>query len=167
MSKNSGIVSYLNGKLGACVRACAWYFRHMGRIDTLRRLHVTGSVNRWAQLNVVSVRSSVTVQWSNVQTSNSATHWGKLQRRRLKCWCRCMEGKPRAENWFTNGSNVFAKGGKLLKMSHVQVGRRQPEPQNYRQCATNAGTRSANYEDWLRRNRALAYGELHHQWWFG
>ena len=43
-------------QLDACVHACAWFFRHMGRIDTQNGLHMTGSV---------------TAQWSNVQTSST------------------------------------------------------------------------------------------------
>ena len=33
-------------QIGACVRAWAWFFKTMGRIDTLHGLLVTGSVNR-------------------------------------------------------------------------------------------------------------------------
>ena len=42
-----------------------------------------------------------------------ATNWGKLQRRCMKCWCRCTVGKPWAENVFTNGSYAFTKRRKM------------------------------------------------------
>ena len=47
------------------------------------------------------MRGSVTAQWSNVQTSSSATNWGKLQWRPVKCLCRRSGGKLWAENVFT------------------------------------------------------------------
>ena len=51
------MVSYLNGNLA---HVCMY------------GLHVIGSVNQLQQLNEVTVRGSVTAQWSNVQTSSSA-----------------------------------------------------------------------------------------------
>ena len=39
-------MSYLNGNLTQCVRACVWFFRDIWRIDTQHGLYVTSSVNR-------------------------------------------------------------------------------------------------------------------------
>ena len=43
-SSVNGVIS--ERQFGACVRACAWFFRDVGKIDTQHGLHVTGSVNR-------------------------------------------------------------------------------------------------------------------------
>ena len=43
-SSVNGVIS--ERQLGSCVRACTWFLRDMGRIDTQHVLHVTGSVNR-------------------------------------------------------------------------------------------------------------------------
>ena len=102
--------------------------------------HAHGSLETWGvmqtdcgQLNIVSV----TAQWSNMQTS-SATNWGKLQQRYLKCLCRCTGGKPWAENVFTlswrEGNNwEWATFGSAIDKQN---------PRNDRESATNAGRRS-------------------------
>ena len=43
-SSVNGVIS--ERQLGGCVRACAWFFKNMGRIDTQDGLHVTDRVNR-------------------------------------------------------------------------------------------------------------------------
>ena len=70
-------------QLGACVGACTWFFRDMGRIYTQHGLHVTGSVNRLRPGEVLSVTGSVTAQWSNVQTSNKLGKIAKETREML------------------------------------------------------------------------------------
>ena len=48
-----------------------------------------------------------------------------------------------SRKFVTNGPNAFAKGRKLLRMSHVRVGHGQAESRYDRESATNAGTRLA------------------------
>ena len=105
------------------LRACAWFFRYMEKIDTQHGLHVTSSVNR---LRPVERGHSAMEQRANIKFYYKL---GKLQPRRVKCWCRCTGGKPWAENVFTKDLNSFAKGRKRLRMSHDRVGHRQVEPQ--------------------------------------
>ena len=153
-----------------CAHMCVVLQRH----GENRHTTWTACERQWktdcGQLNV-SVRSSFTAQWSNVQTSSSATNWGKLQRRRVKCWCRCIGEQPWAENEFTNGSNAFAKGRKRLRISHVRVGHRQAEPQKWsRNCDKCWGKIGDVHLDWLRRNWTLGLtrrGAQHRPQWIG
>ena len=66
-------------------------------------------------------------------------------------------GKPRTENVFTNGSNVFAKGRKRLSVSHIREGHRQAELQKWRRKCDKCWHKIGDWRwDWLRRNWELA-----------
>ena len=65
-SSVNGVIS--ERQSGACVRAYAWFFRDVRRIETQHGLHVTGSVNRLRPVERSQCEGSVTAQWRNVQT---------------------------------------------------------------------------------------------------
>ena len=112
----------------------------MGRIVAQHGLHVTGNVNRLRPVERSQCERSCHSAMKQRGDIKSCDKLKKTATETRKMLVQVYGREAVNRKWFTNGSNAFAKGSKLLKMSHVRLDHRKAEPKNDRGSATNTGT---------------------------